>query len=319
VKNKLIPAVLILMIQIVPVFPAGKGDPRPEHAEPLTIIVPFAEKGGTDAVARILAPSLEKQLGRKVQVVNRVGGSGAIGMIAGAASVPDGNTMTMITREVVSLSAMGLAQITRSDFRLLGLVNQEPAVLVVASDSPFLTLDDLIGEARDKRGKIRFASAAKPHFYILEFEDREDILFNKIPYNGAAQALPAVMEGQAEFTLANPGELMPYLKAGKIRALGIMDDKRCTGLPDVPTFSELGLPIQSYTWRGLAVPAGTSGEICDELESVVEKACLDPEFLGKMEKAAYTLKYMNALDFSAFIARDEEAIRTILSRMRAFE
>jgi len=313
-KRQLLKITLWILCSL-PLFAAGNKEHQDFPSKSLTIIVPYSEGGGTDTIARSIGASLEKILKQEVFIENKLGGSGAVGMISGAAAIPDGYTLTMVTRELVSLPAQGLAEITRDDFQLLGLINKDSAVLVVAADSSYESLDQIIDNARKTPGKLRFASAAKPHFYILEFEDSEDILFNKIPYNGAAQALPAVVSGQADFTLANPGELMPLLKDGAIRALGIIDTARAAGLENIPTFPELGLNIVSYTWRGLAVPAGTPESLCRELENMLAAACRDDDFIREMEDAAFTLRYMNALDFSGFIERDAEAIRGILSLM----
>lgn len=280
----------------------------------MRIIVPYAVNGGTDVVSRIMGRALERDLGQPVFIENILGGSGAGGMIAGAASIPDGYTMTMVTRELVSLPEMGMAEINTGDFRLLGLVNLEPAILVVRSDSPYRSLGDLIETAERKPGKLKFASAAKPHFYVLEFEDRKKISFNKIPYNGAAMAIPAVARGDADFTLANYGEIWESLEGGQIRALAVMHESRMSGLESVPTFRELGIDIISYTWRGLVVPAGTPDSVYLLLENAVRKACADPEFIQEMKDYHYRLSYKNPEEFMAFIEKDRETIRNILKQ-----
>jgi tripartite-type tricarboxylate transporter receptor subunit TctC len=315
VLKRLVFTAFFLIINLSVLVSLGQREDAGFPESGLTIIVPYAEGGGTDTTSRAIAKALEKILNRPVRVENRLGGSGAVGLIAGAAAVPDGYTLTMTTREIVSLPALGLAQISREDFSLLGLINKEAAVLVVASGSPWRSLDELFAYAASEPGKLRFASAAKPHFYILELENRLGVQFNKIPYNGAAKAIPAVADGQADFTLANPGELKDWLDTGEVRALGIMDEFRSSSMPDVPTFRELGIDITSYTWRGLAAPVDTPPEVLSILEKAVEKACGDPEFIAEMERAQYSLHYMNAYDFKEFLIHDEMTIREILRRI----
>ncbi len=310
----LVSGLFLLLMTLSSLMSMGRGEDAAFPESGLTIIVPYAEGGGTDACARAIAKALERILNQPVRVVNKLGGSGAVGMIAGAAAVPDGYTLTMTTREIVSLPALGLAQISREDFSLLGLINKEPAVLVVSSSSPWQSLDELFAAAANE-GKIRFASAAKPHFYILELENRMGVQFNKIPYNGAAMAIPAVVQGQADFTLANPGELKEGLESGAVRALGIMDEFRSSAMTETPTFRELGIDITSYTWRGLAAPVDTPPEILSILERAVEAACRDPEFIEEMERAQYSLYYMNAYDFEDFLVHDEMTIKDILKRI----
>ncbi|MBF9016403.1 MULTISPECIES: tripartite tricarboxylate transporter substrate binding protein [unclassified Oceanispirochaeta] len=317
-KRQLLKITLWILCSL-PLFAAGNKEHQDFPSKSLTIIVPYSEGGGTDTIARSIGASLEKILKQEVFIENKLGGSGAVGMISGAAAIPDGYTLTMVTRELVSLPAQGLAEITRDDFQLLGLVNKDSAVLVVAGDSSYESLDQIIENARKTPGKLRFASAAKPHFYILEFENHENIMFNKIPYNGAAKAIPAVSEGHADFTLANAGELKVWLNEGKVRALAIMADERAVSLPDVPTFKELGYDITSFTWRGLAVPLDTDKETLNILQDAVREACSDPSFIQTMSKELYSLDYMNAHIFSQFIEMDNKTITAILEKMASDE
>lgn len=304
---------LILYSSCIYSFGNKEDNHFPNH--PVSIIVPYAKDGGTDVIARALGFSMEKILGQPVIIKNKLGGSGATGMISGAASIPDGYTLTMITREIVSLPALGLAEITRSDFQLLALVNKDPAVLVVSENSSYTSLDQIVIQARKNPGKIKFASPAKPHFYILEFENSQNILFNKIPYNGAAGAIPAVINGQADFTLVNPGELWKELKAGRVHAMAVMANQRTAAMPDIPTFNELGFDVTSFTWRGLGVPLKTPEAIRKILEKIVEEACNDPVFIKSMQDAKYSCKYIGSNDFSDFIDKDIEAITVILKKV----
>ena len=260
---------------------AGKVESDKYPSRGLTIIVPYARGGGTDMVARALAERVEKIIGQPVTVENILGGSGAAGMIAGAAAVPDGYTITMVTRELVSLPAVGVAQITKDDFKLLALVNRDPALMAVPAESEFRSPADIIQAARENPGKIRFASAAKPHFYILEFEHKMGINFNKIPYNGAADSIPGLMAGEADFTLANPGELKDWLDRDEVRPLALLAMERSPFLPDVPTCRELGYDLYSFTWRGMGVPVETPAEICSFLEAVFCPGCQGPGFPGE--------------------------------------
>ena len=306
---------LLLILYSSNIYSLGNKDDNNFPIHPITIIVPYAENGGTDVIARALGFSMEKILGQPVIIENKLGGSGASGMISGAAAIPDGYTLTMITREIVSLAALGLAEISRDDFHLLALINKDPAVLVVSGDSPYKSLDQIVKKARNKPGKIKFASPAKPHFYILEFESNQGILFNKIPYNGAAMAIPAVINGQADFTLVNPGELWEDLQIGKVQALAVMANQRTASLPNVPTFKELGYDITSFTWRGLGVPSKTPETIRKVLEDTIEQAFNDPSFVQIMQDAKYSWEYLGSDDFSDFIDQDIKTITAILERV----
>lgn len=306
---------LLLILYSPCIYSFGNKESHSFPNHPITIIVPYAENGGTDVIARALGFSMEKILGQPVIIENKLGGSGAAGMIAGAAAIPDGYTLTMITREMVSLPALGLAEISREDFQLLALINKDPAVLVVSGDSPYTSLDQLVREAKNRPGKIKFASPAKPHFYILEFENSQDIIFNKIPYNGAAMAIPAVINGQADFTLVNLGELWEELQTGRVRALAVMANQALAAIPNIPTFKELGYDITSFTWRGLVVPSKTPETIRKILEDAVEQASKNPSFTQILQDTKYSWEYLGSNDFSDFIDQDKKTITAILERV----
>ncbi|WP_319562781.1 tripartite tricarboxylate transporter substrate binding protein [Marispirochaeta sp.] len=289
-------------------FGAGIAETETFPAHPVTILVPYARGGGTDYVARSIAGVGEKYLGQVICVNNILGSSGAAGMVEGAAAIPDGYTVTMITRELVSLPAVGVADITKDDFQLLCLLNTDPAVLVVPRDSSMDSVKTLVDEARENPGKLRFASAAKPHFYILDFERKLNINFNKIPYNGAAPAIQAMIDGRADFGLVNPGELKPWLESKEVRCIAIMDKKRSVFLPEVPTFLEQGYDVTSYTWRGLAVPAGTPAAVRNKLEDTFASAAKDPAFAQVLSQGYYTAAFLNSEDFSLFIDEDWQVV-----------
>lgn len=175
-------------------------------AKNIRMIVPFSAGGGTDAVARALASSAEKHLGQPVVVMNKTGGSDAVGMTEGANSKPDGYTVTLVTREIAWLPQMGLAQISPANFDLIALINEDPAIMLVQPDSKFTSVKDVLEAAKATPGSVKFASTAKPNFYLLALELNQKVKLNQISYNGAAEAIPALMGGHVDFTMVNPGE-----------------------------------------------------------------------------------------------------------------
>mgnify|MGYP002089948299 FL=1 len=267
----------------------------------INMIVPFSAGGGTDAVARKLGSLMEKELGTSVVIVNKTGGAGAVGMTFGATQKKDGYTITMITREIVSLPLMNLSPISYKDFSLVSLVNMDPAVVLVEKDSKYQTLDDLLADAKANPEKIKFASTAKPNFYALAIENEAGVKFNHIPYNGAGEVIPALLGKHADFSLMGPGEAIGQLKAGQLRALGIMADTRIESLPEVATLKELGHDVVSGTWRGIAVPKGTSPEIVAALDAAIKKSVESDDFKDFMNNSTFGIKYLNGKDFETFI------------------
>ncbi|MDR3244435.1 MAG: tripartite tricarboxylate transporter substrate binding protein, partial [Elusimicrobiota bacterium] len=246
-------AIVCLAAAVVAVA-AGVSFSAKYPTKKINFIVPFAAGGGTDAVARKVADQLKRELGQDIVVINQVGGAGAVGMTDGSKKKGDGYNITVVTREVSWLYQMNLAQITPNDFKAIALVNEDPAVLLVKKDSPFKTVKDLVAYAKKNPGKLKFASTAKPNFYLLALEINQGVSFNQIPYNGAAEALPALLGGHVDLSMMSPGEAFAQIKDGSLRALAVASDVRFAGLPTVSTFKENGMNVITGTWRGLAVP-----------------------------------------------------------------
>lgn len=277
----------------------------------ITLVVPFAAGGGTDAVARKLSSIAEKELGKPIIIMNRTGGAGAVGMTFGAKSRKDGYTATMITREIVSLPLMKLAAVSSEDFDLVSLINLDPAVVVVNANSKYKTFDDLLTDAKNNPGRLKFASTAKPNFYALALEGDLDVKFNHIPYNGAGETIPALLGNHADFTLVGPGEVAGQVKAGQLRIIGVMAENRVANL-EAPTLKELGYDISSGTWRGIALPKGTDPKINEKLQNAFKNATENPEFIEFMNNSNFGIKYLPADEFKKFIAEDTKNIEKVI-------
>lgn len=282
----------------------------------INMVVPFSAGGGTDAIARKLGNLMEKELKTSVIIVNKTGGAGAIGMTFGSNSKKDGYTITMITREIVSLPLMRLSPVNYKSFDLVSLVNIDPAVVLVGKNSKYKTFEELLKDAKARPGKVKFASTAKPNFYALAIENKEGVKFNHIPYNGAGEVVPALLGGHVDFSLMGPGESIGQIKSGQFRALGIMSQDRLSTLEEVPTLKEMGHDITSGTWRGIAVPKGTDKKIINKLEKAIEKSVNSQDFKEFMDKANFGVKYLNGQNFETFIEEDTKVIGNIIDNLK---
>ncbi len=281
-------------------------------AKNIRLIVPFGAGGGTDAVGRTIANSAKDILGKNIAVMNRTGGAGAVGMSFGAQQKPDGYTLTVVTREIASLPQMGLMRHTADDFKLIRMVNLDPAVVLVATDSPYNTINDLIAAAKKEPGKLKFASTAKPNFYLMALEKHQGIKLNAIPYNGASEAIPALLGKHTEVTMVTPGEAIAQLRSGQLKALGVMSNERIAYIPDVPTLKEQGIDVTTGTWRGIGAPKDTPDEIVEILGEAFDKAMASEEFKTFMEKGAMTIHNMDAKKFTQFVKDDAKALGALI-------
>ncbi|MGL6259162.1 tripartite tricarboxylate transporter substrate binding protein [Vibrio sp. WXL103] len=279
----------------------------------IRLVVPFGAGGGTDAVGRTLANSAKDVLGQNIAIMNRTGGAGAVGMSFGAQQRADGYTLTVVTREIASLPQMGLMRHDADDFKLIRLVNLDPAVVLVSKDSPFNTINDLIAEAKSKPGSVKFASTAAPNFYLMSLEKDQDIKMNAIPYNGASEAIPAVLGKHTDVTMVTPGEAIAQLRSGQLKALGVMSEERIAYIPDVPTLKEQGVDVVTGTWRGIGAPKDTPDEIIEILGNAFDEAMASEEFKEFMAKGAMTIHNLDAQAFTEFVEQDTKALATLIN------
>ncbi|MDA0153216.1 tripartite tricarboxylate transporter substrate binding protein [Vibrio sp. Makdt] len=278
----------------------------------IRLVVPFGAGGGTDAVGRTLANSAKDVLGQNISIMNRTGGAGAVGMSFGAQQRADGYTLTVVTREIASLPQMGLMRHTADDFRLIRLVNLDPAVVLVAKDSPYNTINDLIKEARDNPGSVKFASTAAPNFYLMSLEKDQNIKLNAIPYNGASEAIPAVLGNHTDVTMVTPGEAIAQLRSGQLKALGVMSEERIQYIPDVPTLKEQGIDVVTGTWRGIGAPKNTPDEVVEKLGKAFDEAMASEEFKSFMAKGAMTIHNLDDKAFTEFVAEDTKSLTALI-------
>ena len=282
-------------------------------AKNIRLVVPFGAGGGTDSVGRTLANSAKDILGQNISVMNRTGGAGAVGMSYGAGQRADGYTLTVVTREIASLPQMGLMQHDATDFKLIRMVNLDPAVVLVPADSPYNTINDLIKDAKARPGKVKFASTAAPNFYLMTLEKDQDIKLNAIPYNGSSEAIPAVLGHHTEVTMVTPGEAISQLRSGQLKALGVMSKERIAFIPDVPTLMEQGVDVVTGTWRGIGAPKDTPDAIIETLGKAFDTAMASAEFKAFMEKGAMTIHPLNAQEFTDFVAEDTKALGVLIN------
>ncbi|MFS0646085.1 tripartite tricarboxylate transporter substrate binding protein [Siminovitchia sp. 179-K 8D1 HS] len=278
----------------------------------IEIIVPFAAGGGTDAVARVLAESLKPILNQEIVVVNREGGSGANGMNEGLNANPDGYTLTLVTREVAALPLQGIAPFETMDFKFVANVNEDPGVLVVPANSSYNNVQDLVEEVKANPGKMKFAASVVPNYYGIQFSEGTEVEFTTVPYQGAAPAITEILGGGADFGIYTPGEIKQFIDSGDLRPLAVMATERYQGLDDVPTFQEEGFNIVSGTYRGIAVPKDTPGEVVQVLSEAIKEAVETEKFKEFMNESFLGIGYYDSKEFEELIKNDIGILKPII-------
>lgn len=241
----------------------------------VTIVVPFNAGGASDMTARIIAKGMEKELGKPVMVANKSGGSGGVGMSFVAGSAPEGYTMSYIPVELVMHKALKLSDLTPETFDYVGQTTLVPAAVTVPADAPYNNIKDFIAYAKANPGKVRVGNSGTGsiwHIAASAIEQKADVDFNHIPFDGAAPAVTALMGKHIEAVTVNSGEVKSGVDAGKLKILAVLTDERDPAFPDVPTLKESGIDISLSGWGGFAVPKGTPANVRTILSDALQKA-----------------------------------------------
>ena len=281
-------------------------------AKPITLVIPYTAGGATDRTFRSLAQAAGKSFPQPVVVENRPGGSGAVAITSMLGKPADGYTVTVIVSVLQRASYQNKFSFdTVKDVTPIIQVAGLQYGIVVHPDSPYQTLKDLLDDAQRRPGMVSYMSAglgSGGHIYMEEIGAANNgIQFNHIPANGDAQAALAVLGKQVDFIAVTPGGWESNVKAGKLRLLATLGEKRMKKFPDTPTVKELGYKIVHLTPLGLAGPKGLPPEITKALHDGFRKAMDDPTFVASMEEMENPILYLDSDAYAkAWAASDVE-------------
>jgi tripartite-type tricarboxylate transporter receptor subunit TctC len=285
---------------------------------PINLIVSYGPGGGTDLVARMMAPFLQKYLGNDAHIVvlNRPGAGGAIGFGELARAQPDGYTIGFInTPNLLTIPIERKTPFTWKSFDLLGNVIDDPGAFTVLESSPIKTLADLSDFARKKPGTATVGTTgtgSDDHLAMLRFERASGTKLSHIPYKGAGEVRGAVTSGEIMIGAINVGEALQYRKGGTpLRFLGQMGTTRSPALPDVPTFKEQGYDVELASLRGLAAPKGLPAEVREKLVTALAKTVQDSEFQAKAKDLFAPLRYLPPADYARELQAGESSFQAL--------
>ena len=287
----------------------GLAQAQPYPAKPLRMIIPFPPGGSNDVIGRAVGAQLAERLGQGVIVDNRGGAGGIIGIDAAAKSPPDGYTLLLISTTLSMTVALGrLPPDIVKAFAPIALLGSGPSVLAVPASLPVASVRELLDLAKSRPGQLNAASAGIGSFQHLAtelFRLQGGVDFVIVQYKGGGPALADTIAGHVHMNLGSLVQILPHIRSGKLRALGVGSTRRNPALAEVPTIAEAGVPgYEANNWWGLLAPAGTPSPITARLRQEITAILESSEMRKRFEAEGGEAARMSTQEFSDLMASE---------------
>ena len=301
-KKWMIVSVATLMVQLTAVVGA-----QDYPMKPIRIINPFAPGGPVDVVGRLVAAKLLEAWGQAIVIDNRPSSGGAIAGELVARARPDGYTL-LVTSTTFAINASLYPKLpydTSKDFAAVVPIGSSPGLFTAHPSLPVGSIRDLIALAKKRPGELNYASSGNGtpgHLGMVILEKQAGIELVHVPYKGAAPAINDLLGGQVQLASANISAVLPHVKAGRLRALGVTSLQRWPTIPDVPTVAEEGLAgYEAINWYGLFAPARTPAPVIAKINAEVSRIVESPEIRERLASLGLAAAApMRSAEFSAF-------------------
>jgi tripartite-type tricarboxylate transporter receptor subunit TctC len=277
-------------------------------SKPIRLIVTFPPGGPADLVARAVAQSLQEAWGQGVVVDNRPGAGGNIGMNVAAKAAPDGYTLVQSSMGPMAISPYVYSSLPYDpikDLTPITLAATNPFFLAMRPALPATTFQEFVALAKAKPNGLTMSSsgiASPSHLAGALLQSMAGISLTHVPYKGAGESIPAVVNGQVDIAVETPLLIVPQVKAGKLKALLVSTAERSPLLPEVPTGKESGLPdFVASSWYGFHAPAGTPKPIIDKINAAMAKALKSPEMRERFASVGVSAVSTTPVEYAAFV------------------
>ena len=288
--------VVLLLAALTAVLCGAVGAAAWAPEKPVTVIVAYKAGSGTDNTARVLSKYATEAIGQTLVIQNLEGGSGSIGWTALSKARPDGYTLGFVNLPTLCSNIVEkLGDYKMDDFIPICNHVNETSMVMVARDSPFNTLAELVAFAKENPGKLKASTngaKASNHIGAELLAQTAGFKYMAIPYGGTADQLLALRQGEVDFSVAKEADIASM--ASEVKVLGVFSETRMNSFPDAPTLGELGYYSKWYgSARAIVAPRGTPQEIVDFYAAAFKKAMEDPEYVAAAGKAGITTLYMD--------------------------
>jgi tripartite-type tricarboxylate transporter receptor subunit TctC len=282
--------------------------PQAYPTKPIRLIVPFPPGGGVDFIGRIVGQKLAERLGQQVQIDNRAGANGIVGLEALKSAPPDGYTIAAASAGPLAVNPFIYAKLphdTIRDFTHIANMVNFPLLLVAHPSLPVKNIKELVALARARPGHVSYSSPGSGNSAHLAAELFNSMAKTKIlhvPYKGTAPAVVAVLSGEAQLTYSSIPSILPHVRSGRVRALGIGNAERISSLPDFPTIAESGLPgFEAYAWGGMIGPAHMPASVVQRLSREINEVLKQKDVTDRMLAEGTVPTPSGPEEFTAYI------------------
>lgn len=317
-KSRWIVGILVLLVCVM----AGQAAFAEYPTKQITVLQGFKAGGGSDTLAQLTQPFLEKAIGQSFINQYIPGATGAIAWTQLAKTAKkDGYTLSITNTPMLQTNYIMNPEITYNISELEPIANvvTDPGIIVVAKDSPYKTVEDFLKAAKENPGKLTVGNSGvggDDFFTTLIFEKASGLKFQMIPFEGDGPSWQAAMGGKIDASFNNLGITYPQIKAGNLRALAIFAENRYELIPDVPTAKELGYNVVSGSSRGYSAPKGIPAEARDTLIAAFKKMAEMPEFVKACNDRATIIDMKFGDDYAKMLKEQEAAFKIIWDEVK---
>jgi tripartite-type tricarboxylate transporter receptor subunit TctC len=320
-KEKLMKIALCAIAVCLAASAAHAQEKYPSRA--INITVPNPPGGMNQITAQPLSAVIEKLYGQPAPVINRAGGTAAVGTAYVANQKPDGYNILVTTPNIYLVVERNRALNVEQPYKLeqiqpIALTSADPLILTVQTESAYKTAKDLIADAKAKDGQLAFSSSGPysiTHVPFAMFLQHAGLRMRHVPTTGGGPAVTQLLGGHVQATGQGLAAVAPHVKGGKLRALASWGARRHSGLPDVPTFKELGMDMEAYLWVGLFTTAGVPEPTMKAMRDMVRRVLNDPLYQQAMQKSNVEVDYRDTPEFVQFFHADHKRLGAVVERM----
>jgi len=284
----------------------------------VTFIIPYNAGGGTDTLMRLLASAMEKDWGQQVIISNKAGGMGQVGLTELSAAKADGYTIGALSNldHVLVLKTSENVAYTYDSFEYLGAINTTCNVLYANDKLGFKSVDDMLAYAKANPGKLTVAISGKTHIAEATLlEQKAGIKVTTVMQNSGNDSLKAILGGHVDMAIMDKN-FVAQVEGKGVSPLASFGAERISKIKDVATFTELGYPVATETYRVIVAPKGTPKEICEKITATINKVSSDPEFQKTMDGMKEIYRYLDASQVKARLDQDVALVDSIKDALK---